>query len=103
LSEEKFKKDLLKKLAALSINEGAINSNPKLKKLFDDVLSRYVSLIGRVNALKQIVVWKLSDQHYHFMADEYDSRTKQVSELIQAATERNGTVNVSGAMRNIGQ
>jgi hypothetical protein len=104
LSEEQFKKDLIKEFIRLRVDEEAINSNAKLKTLFDTVLNIYAQLIARINVAEEVIVWKLFDGHYHFLevgTDEYKARIKKVGAVIDAAKRGDGTFIVNGAPRNI--
>jgi predicted ATP-dependent endonuclease of OLD family len=101
LSEEQFKKDLIKKFSDLRISEAHIDRNTKLKKLFDTVLGIYTELISRINVAEEITIWKLSDGHYHYLErgnNEYEQRIKRVSAAIADAKEAGGHINLSGSL-----
>lgn len=104
LSDERFKRDLIKKLAELTISQRALNNSSRLKTLFDRVIEIYTKLIDRLNISKRVVVRKTRDGHYHFYdsGKEHDARTKEVSDAIaEAQTSSEGHFSIDGVLRLI--
>lgn len=104
LSEEKFKKQLIKKFTELGIDEGVMSNHPKLKKLFDTVLFIYTELVTRINKAEEITIHKLSEGHYHYLEsgnNEYIERKKKVAAAIDAAKENSGNFNVNSSSRSL--
>src|ERR1041385_4150197 len=74
------------------------------KHFFDTVLGIYAKLIARINAAEQVIVWKMSDGHYHYLengeGDEYKARIKDVRAAIESAKEH-GSFYVYGSRRDV--
>lgn len=105
LSEKDFEEDLIKKFKELGLTESEITGNTKLKTLFDTVLGIYTNLIGRINAAERVIIWKMSDGHYHYLEndgdDEYKTRVEEVKAAIDSAREPDGNFYVYRQARNI--
>jgi AAA15 family ATPase/GTPase len=105
LSEQKLNRDLVKRLAALKIDEGSIKYNQKLRTLFDTIFGIYSELVTRINAAGEITIWKMSDGRYHFLEtgnNEYKPRIEKVAAAIDAARESGQrSFNIRGSLTNL--